>query len=78
MAAREAQIAATLMPFIDRALERVGRRVTDKADFAAALVAVHDGTTVQCLVDREDPAVRHRRRELFLVVVNAYTEEKPR
>jgi AcrR family transcriptional regulator len=76
MAAREAQIAATLLPFLDRALERVGRRALDREGLAAALVAVHDGTTVQCLVEPHDPEVRHRRRELFLAVVRAYTEPR--
>ncbi len=75
VAAREAQIAATFLPFIDRALERVGRHVVDRDAFAAALVAVHDGTVVQCLVDPGDPQVRQRRRDLFLAVVRAYTEE---
>lgn len=75
MAAREAQIAATLLPFIDRALERVGRHVTDREAFAAALVAVHDGTAVQCLVEPGEEAVRKRRRDLFLTVVRAYTEQ---
>jgi AcrR family transcriptional regulator len=76
MAARESQIADTLMPFIDRALEQVGRRVTDREAFAAALVAVHDGTTVQCLIEPGDAKVRGRRRDLFLTVVRAYTEEE--
>ena len=75
VSAREAQIAAALLPFIDRALERVGRRVVDRDAFAAALVAVHDGTAVQCLVDPGSPQVRRRRRDLFLTVVRAYTEE---
>jgi AcrR family transcriptional regulator len=76
MAAREAHIAATLMPFIDRALTQVGRRVVDRDAFAAALVAVHDGTAVQCLIEPADPAVLRRRRDLFLTVVRAYTEEE--
>jgi len=73
VAGREAQIAAALLPFIDRALARVGRRVVDRDAFAAALVAVHDGTAAQCLVDPDDPEVHRRRRELFLTVVNGYT-----
>jgi AcrR family transcriptional regulator len=78
MAARESQIAATLLPFIDRALERVGRRVSDRETFAAALVAVHDGTTVQCLIEPDEPKMRERRRDLFLAVVRAYTEQVAR
>jgi AcrR family transcriptional regulator len=74
MAAREAQLAATLLPFIERALERGHRRVLEREAFASALVAVHDGTTVQCLVEPDDPIVRRRRRDLFIAVVNAYTE----
>ena len=78
MATRETQIAETLLPFIDRALGRVGRRVGDRLAFAAALVAVHDGTAVQCLIEPDDPLARRRRRDLFLTVVNAYTEETRR
>jgi AcrR family transcriptional regulator len=73
MAAREAQIAAALLPFIDRAVARVRRRVVDREAFAAALVAVHDGTAIQCLIEPADPLVRERRRALFLAVVRAYT-----
>lgn len=76
MAAREAQIAGTLLPFLTAALEHVGRRVTDRDALAAALVAVHDGTAVQCLVAPEDPVARRRRRDLFLTVIRAYTEEQ--
>lgn len=77
VAARESQIADALLPFIDRALERVGRRVTDREAFAAALVAVHDGTAVQCVIEPDEPLVRKRRRDLFLAVVRAYTEQRP-
>lgn len=73
MAAREAQIAAALLPFVDRALERVGRRVVDREAFTAALVAVHDGTAVQCLIEPDEPIARQRRRDLFVAVVRAYT-----
>lgn len=77
VAARESQIAATLLPFIDRALERVGRRVADREALAAALIAVHDGTVVQCLIQPDEPKVRRQRRDLFVAVVRAYTEERP-
>ncbi len=75
VAARESQIADTLLPYLDQALERVGLRVAGEREaFAAALVAVHDGTAVQCLVEPGEPRVRERRRQLFLAVVRAYTE----
>jgi hypothetical protein len=38
-----------------------------------ALVAVHDGTTVQCLLEPDDDAVRRRREVLFLRVIQAYS-----
>lgn len=75
VAARESQLAETLLPFIDRALARVGRRVADREAFAAALVAVHDGTAIQCLLEPDEPLARARRRQLFLAVVRAYTED---
>jgi AcrR family transcriptional regulator len=78
MADREAQIATTLLPFFERALGHVGRRVVDPDAFAAALIAVHDGTTVQCLIEPDKPIVRQRRRDLFVAVVHAYTEASPR
>ncbi|HEX5984067.1 MAG TPA: TetR/AcrR family transcriptional regulator [Solirubrobacterales bacterium] len=77
VAARESQIAATLLPFIDGALERVGREVADREALAAALIAVHDGTALQCLIEPDEPRVRRQRRDLFLAVVRAYTEERP-
>lgn len=75
MADRERRIADALLPYLDRALAQVGRRVTDREAFAAALVAVHDGTSAQCFMEPDDPAVRERRRRLFLTVVDAYTEQ---
>ena len=74
MAAREARISELLLSILDRALAQVDRRITDRAAFAAALIAVHDGTTVQVLVEPDTEAARHRRRALFLAVVNNYTE----
>ena len=74
MAAREERIAELLMRVLDRAVEHVGRRIPDREAFAAALVAVHEGTAVQCLVEPDNPVVRARRRALFLAVVHTYTE----
>lgn len=76
IAAREQQIADTLLPYLDRAVDQVGRRIVDRDAFAAALIAVHDGTIAQCLLEPEDAEVWRRRRALFLTVVDAYTQEE--
>ena len=75
MAAREARIAELLLRVLERALEHAGRRIIDREAFAAALVAVHDGTAVQVLMEPRSPAAGARRRALFLAVVETYTEE---
>ncbi len=74
MAARESRITELLLRILERALVQVGRRIIDREAFAAALVAVHDGTTVQVLVEPDSDAARRRRRDLFLAVVDQYTE----
>ncbi|MFC6066285.1 TetR/AcrR family transcriptional regulator [Streptomyces ochraceiscleroticus] len=73
MAAREEAIHDTLLPLVEAALARAGRRVADRTGLGHALVAVHDGTSVQCLMEPDDEAVRQRREELFRHVVNAYS-----
>ncbi|MER7396211.1 TetR/AcrR family transcriptional regulator [Streptomyces sp. NPDC000151] len=73
MAAREQAIHDTLLPIVEAALARGGRVVTDRTGLGHALVAVHDGTTVQCLMEPDDAAVRRRREELYRHVVNAYS-----
>jgi AcrR family transcriptional regulator len=75
MAAREEAIAATLIPIIDRLLGHLGRRITDPAALGPALVAVHDGTTVQCLIEEDQPAARARRAALFALLIEHYSEE---
>jgi len=74
MAAREQRISELLMRVLDRAVEHVGRRIPDREAFADALVAVHEGTAIQCVVEPESRVVRARRRALVLAVVHAYTE----
>lgn len=76
MAARERAILDTLLPLLEPQLDRLGRHVPDPDALGQALVAVHDGTTVQCLMEPDDPAVFERRVELFTRVVMTYTEEK--
>jgi AcrR family transcriptional regulator len=77
MVAREARIAELLLRALDRALTHVGRRATDPDAFAAALVAVHDGTAVQVLMEPDSELAKARRRDLFLAVVHTYTEVDP-
>jgi AcrR family transcriptional regulator len=72
MAAREQAIIDTLMPIVSSALAAAGRSVTDPAALGAALVAVHDGTTVQCLMSPDDPVVFRRRTELFVRVIDSF------
>jgi AcrR family transcriptional regulator len=78
LADREARIAELLLPFLERALRQVGRRMLDREAFVAALVAVHEGTAGQVLVEPDHPVVRERRRKLFLAVVDSYTETDAR
>lgn len=71
--AREQGILATLMPLLDQLLAQLGLEVTDRAALGPALVAAHDGTLVQCLIEDDAGAARMRRAELFTVLVEHYT-----
>ncbi|MDI2130905.1 TetR/AcrR family transcriptional regulator [Yinghuangia seranimata] len=73
MAARERSIQDAVLPVIVAALARTGRRVTDEAALGHALVAVHDGTTVQVLLEPDDATARIRREALFMNVLHAYS-----
>ncbi|NNH70119.1 TetR/AcrR family transcriptional regulator [Nocardia uniformis] len=73
MVAREDSIAAALTPIVVTLLERAGRTVPDPRALGRALVAVHDGTLTQCLLEPDNPAVREHRIDLFLQVVLAYS-----
>ncbi|WP_037177680.1 TetR/AcrR family transcriptional regulator [Rhodococcus sp. UNC363MFTsu5.1] len=75
MAAREEAILATILPIVEAALARAGRRATDPQALGRALVAVHDGTTVQCLMEPESDTVRRARTNLFVSVLRNYSEE---
>lgn len=80
MTAREDAIAATVTPIIVAQLARIGRTVPDPAALGQALIAVHDGTSVQCLMEPDNPRVWQRRTDLFVHTVLAYstdTEGKP-
>ncbi|MBJ8337867.1 TetR/AcrR family transcriptional regulator [Antrihabitans sp. YC3-6] len=73
MAGREDVIVATLTPILTDLLDRAGRTVPDRLALGQALVAVHDGTSIQCLLEPDNPAVRARRVDLFTHVVIAYS-----
>lgn len=73
MAAREEAITATLSPVLESFLAAAGRRVPAPELLALAVIAVHDGTALQCLMEPNDDQPRRRRLELFERVVYAYT-----
>ena len=73
MAAREDAILGTILPIVEDALAAAGRRVTDRAALGRALVAIHDGTAVQVLMEPENEAVRQARQRLFVTVVSRYS-----
>jgi len=75
MAEREEAIVAALMPTIVTALSRIGRTVPDPDALGQALVAVHDGTAVQVLMEPRSRKVRTRRTDLFCHIVLAYSTE---
>ncbi|MFC7446628.1 TetR/AcrR family transcriptional regulator [Rhodococcus daqingensis] len=75
MAARENAILATILPLVEAGLAAVGRRAADPRALGRALVAVHDGTTVQCLMEPESDTVRRARTNLFVSVLRNYSEE---
>ncbi|RVW02092.1 TetR/AcrR family transcriptional regulator [Rhodococcus xishaensis] len=73
MAAREDAILHTILPIVEDALATVGRRVTDREALGRALVALHDGTTVQILMEPGNETVRQARQRLFVTVVSNYS-----
>ena len=75
MVARETAIQETILAILEGPIARFGRVIPDPDALAQALVAVHDGTTVQCLLDPDNPEVWQRRRALFLHTLDAYTQE---
>ncbi|MCK7623283.1 TetR/AcrR family transcriptional regulator [Streptomyces sp. RS10V-4] len=77
VAAREQAVQDTVLPVVVAALERAGRTVPDPAALGQALVAVHDGTAVQVLLEPAAEAVRRRRAELFTRVLDAYSTPVP-
>ncbi len=77
MADREDAIVTALMPTVLDALARIGRTVADPLALGRAIVAAHDGTAVQVLMEPTDAAVRRRRTDLLTHIVLAYSEPDP-
>lgn len=75
MAERERSIQEALLPMIEELLALSGREVVDRDALGQALVAVHDGTLVQCLIEPDDEVMRARRTDLFVLVVESHTKE---
>ncbi|WP_305093287.1 TetR/AcrR family transcriptional regulator [Prescottella sp. R16] len=73
VAAREEAILHTILPIVEDALAATGRRVTDRTALGHALVAIHDGTTVQILLEPGNETVRQARRRLFVTVIDNYS-----
>ncbi|NEW29718.1 TetR/AcrR family transcriptional regulator [Nocardia cyriacigeorgica] len=76
MVAREESISSALLPVVQTLLNRIGRTVTDPKALGRALVAVHDGTAVQCLMEPGSDEARELRVDLMLRVVMSYTREQ--
>ena len=74
IAAREAAIQATILPIVDATLARAGRVVSDPQALGRALVAVHDGTSVQVLMEPDDPRMARARTDLFVHVLRCFSE----
>ena len=77
IAAREEAVLAALLPIVTEALTGAGRQAPDLPGLGRALVAVHDGTSVQCLMEPDDDEVRRGRTDLFIRVLLSYSEEIP-
>lgn len=78
VADREDAILRTLLPVVQSALGDVGRRIVgDPVALGRALVAVHDGTSVQCLVDPDTDAAFTLRLDIFTRILLSYTEPIP-
>jgi AcrR family transcriptional regulator len=75
MKTREEAITGAITPVVSALLTKIGRETPDQVALGQALVAVHDGTTAQCLLEPENPAVWRRRADLFERVLTAYSIE---
>lgn len=75
LAEREDAILRTMLPLVESALDDAGRRIVGEPTMLGrALVAVHDGTSVQCLVDADTDAAYELRRDIFTRILLSYSE----
>ncbi|QUQ66827.1 TetR/AcrR family transcriptional regulator [Kutzneria sp. CA-103260] len=75
MTAREEAISSAITPVIAELLANIGRETPDQVALGQAVVAVHDGTAAQCLLEPDNPVVWRRRADLFERVLTAYSIE---
>ncbi|MFF2083992.1 TetR/AcrR family transcriptional regulator [Nocardia sp. NPDC058176] len=73
VAAREQANIDAIMPVVEVLLARVARTITDREALGQALIAVHDGTMAQCLIEPDDPRVLARRVDLFYRVILSFS-----
>lgn len=71
---REERILEALLPILADALEAAGRRAPQPHALGRALVAVHDGTSAQCLMEPGVESVWQERADLFIQVLLSYSE----
>ena len=76
MVARENAIVAALLPVLEALLARVGRTVVDREGLGRAVVAVHDGTATQCLLEPGSTIAWDQRVTLFTQVATTYSVEE--
>jgi AcrR family transcriptional regulator len=74
MVAREDAIVGAIMPILADGMARIGLRITDRGALGRALVAVHDGTSVQVLMEPDNEDVKRTRVQLFLCVLENHSE----
>ncbi len=78
MARREEAIQEALFPVIDRLLEQIGRKVTNRVALGRSLVAAYDGTLTQLAVEPGSRSALRHRVDLFTLLVESYSEPATR
>ncbi|KAA0016310.1 TetR/AcrR family transcriptional regulator [Antrihabitans cavernicola] len=71
---QERAVLDAIMPLFEATAAQSGLRITDSNAFGRALVAVHDGTLLQCLLEPDSEVLRQLRVDLFVTVARSFTE----